>query len=290
MIRREFSDPSAGAVVYWSCGTTPRGALRDRLLWLGLEEMMPAERTDASALKAALASVCKSEKGEDKDDDCLIDYAVQPHKNQGKDGYDVASVRRYVDRNSTSQEFGAKVVGGRVQITHGFCTSLYDLQRSFEHFKTELSGSAVSAFLVKMVLKLGGVTLREKGGVYYVPSRAIEGWTQIADAVEEAGGFDKENNRVNQCYLLLTPMTAQTFRAVRDAITAEVTAESEAIAAEIAKGEIGQEALENRRDKLAGLVGRVAEYEEILGEGLPKVRSVLDIVHQAIALTCMSLV
>lgn len=288
---RQNADPSAGGVVYWSTSTTKREDLKRWLDHLGMGEMMPAERTDAAALKAALASYCVERKKNDKENNQIVELAVQAHKDQGKHGYDVATVRRGVERNSTTQQFGAKVTAGVVEITHGYCDDSRALQRSYQHFKTELSGSAVSGFLVKAVGMLNGVTLRANGGVYWMPAASIEKWEMIAKAVETAGGYNDEKRLVNQCYLLRTPMDAQTFRAVRDAISAEIMAESQAIADEITGGQIGEEALENRKEKLAGLVDRVEAYEGILGDeqALVQVRGALDVVRASIAMTVLAM-
>jgi hypothetical protein len=263
-----------GAVVFWSAGPTSRDLLNARLTNLGLEKFTPNPTTDEAALKAALKDYAQSKAttlkphGRDK--------IVEKHRRRD-DGFDVVDVERKGkdESNDYTVDFAARVEQGRVMVSRGYANA-YELQEQFEAHKAELTGAQGSGALVKLMAHLGGTCLKDEGGVYWLPGKAIEQWDQVIAAFEGTGA----NTKV---YRMGVEMDAQTVRAVKDAIVKEITTAAGAIIDEIKANDFRESALERRRQTALALRERVREYEAILGQALSHLHVVLDVAEQAAA-------
>jgi len=72
-------------------------------------------------------------------------------------------------------------------------------------------------------------------------------------------------------------------RAVRDAIVAEVSAEGSRISQEVMDGNLGERALEHRKEQALGLRSKIELYEELLDCGLESLRKAVDETEQTVA-------
>ncbi len=271
---------ASGAVVYWSIGDTDRQALFAELDRLGLSSFQPPARTDDSALFQALKTHCDVSNGATKRNGRV--KIVQRRKKR-KNGFEVVDVERGEDRNAYTTDFGALVNdSGQIQVDWGYADAAA-LQGQFEHFKNVLTGAAVGQALVKIVEHYRGVALRPTGGIYWIPEEAVAGWAQVGQAIERAG-VGGERNKV---YLLRTLMDDQAVRAVRDAITREVSEAAKEIAEDVAGGGLGEEALQTRKKKGAELHSRIKEYEGILDDTLSQLHETVSAVEQAVALAAL---
>lgn len=261
-----------GAVIFWSAGPTNRDLLEARLKALALESYTPKPKTDEAALKAALSDYAKSKatllkaQGRDK--------IVEKHRRR-QDGFDVVDVERAGkdESNSYCVDFAARVDNGQVLISRGYANR-YELQEGFNAHKAELTGSQVSAALVKLMTHCAGTCLKDEGGVYWIPGRSVETWDRVIGAFEEAG----VRTRV---YRMEVKMDHQTVRAVKDAIIKEVTQAAGTIIEEITSNNYSEQALERRKAVALSLRERVKEYEGILGEALSQLHAVLDVAETA---------
>jgi hypothetical protein len=263
-----------GAVVFWSAGPTSRDLLNARLQNLGLEKFTPNPTTDESALKAALKDYAQSKSptlkphGRDK--------IVEKHRRRA-DGFDVVDVERKGkdESNDYVVDFAARVEQGQVVVSKGYA-NVYELQERFHAHKEALTGAQASGAMVKLMAHLGGTCLKDEGGVYWLPGKAIEAWDQVIAAFEETGATTK-------VYRMVVAMDMQTIRAVRDAITKEVSTAAGTLIEEIKANDFRDSALERRRQTALALRERVREYEAILGEALSHLHVVLDVAEQAAA-------
>jgi hypothetical protein len=78
-------------------------------------------------------------------------------------------------------------------------------------------------------------------------------------------------------------MDAEAVRAVTDAIITEIQIEAGRIHEEVMTGELGERALEHRREQAAGLRQKVVLYEELLDVGLSGLHHAVDRADQAAA-------
>ena len=276
MIQSQVS--AAGAVVYWSAGPTQRELIAERMRQLGLEGFIPPQRTSSAALKDALkayaASRSEKRKGRDK--------LVQAHKQQSKHGFELVDVERNEDRNYYTHDFSVRVDEfGSVNVLNGYADRS-ELQKLFDEHQSILTGSSVGQALVRLMAHLNGVSLRQSGGIYWLPEDSVDRWLAVARAVEEAG--EGETNKV---YLLRTAMDENTVRAVRDAVCGEVLGSAKPLAEEIASGTLGEGALETRKTAAMELHKRIGVYEEILGEALKSLHDAVSCVERSAVLAAL---
>jgi hypothetical protein len=77
--------------------------------------------------------------------------------------------------------------------------------------------------------------------------------------------------------------------AVRDALVAEVTAETRRIAADIQSGELGERAIESRKNEAAALRQKVVRYESMLNVALDGLKQGLESIEQSQAIAALLL-
>lgn len=276
---------SGGAVVFWTGGPTSRQILEARLAQLDLQDFTPLPRTEAQALKIALGdyadeqkqSLRRARKGTAKDPNggkVKRDKLVQPHRNQKQNGFEVVDVARGDAANDYVTDFSAKVVDGVVQISRGYAERT-SLQEKYDLAKVTLGGNAIGRSLVDIMASLKGTALREAGGVYWIPDEGVPTWARVIAAFQDAGR--------NKVYAMRTVMDSQTVRAVSDAIVGEVLAASGSLADEIRTGQLGEQALDSRRQRAKSLHARVSEYEQILGQTMQHLHQVIGIAELAAA-------
>ena len=267
-----------GAVVFWSASRTSRDSLDDTLSGLGLSEYMPGERTDESALVWAIKHTLKRHRSEG------TTFNVIPRKDRRSDGFEVqqvthGKVNRYRNLLSVSLDYIGKprVFAG---LDHDPANSL-DLvdfegyvQYHFKEAKAYVEGSAVGQMLVKLMLReFNGLTLKDTGGVYWVPNEALAKLVALRGQLLNTVALDILENKP----------TVEAAAAFRRALTKEVESEVERLSGDIMEGDLGERALKGRSDRAAELITRVAAYEEILGETLQSLKDLASIPKQAAA-------
>lgn len=274
---------ASGAVVFWNVAKTDRERFTEHLERLGLSSFAPNEVTDYAALQHALArhidehtTKSDAKHGRDK---------TIERKRRREDGVEVVDVERgdAATKNYYTTDFAARVENGRVIVSSGYAPQSA-LQRHFDEAKTVLSSASIGKSLIGVVGHLGGVSLRDSGGVYWLPAEALDTWRQVAAAVEGAA----IDGKASAVYCVRTQMDDDTLRAVRDALTTEVLQKASDIQAEIETG-LGHDAMVNRREQAMRLLERVGDYEEILGTGLEMLKQVCKSVEATATHAAMAL-
>jgi hypothetical protein len=136
------------------------------------------------------------------------------------------------------------------------------ISAAFESYRLMLAHSDVSAWLIDMAYKLGAVSLRESGGVYFIPRTNTSIWMKVAAALDAVG---------SSVFTIPAMKTAEAVAAITDAITAEAAALSKSIEDEMEKtGEdaLGSRALKTRVNTLEEMIAKVSTYEELIGRQL----------------------
>ena len=259
-----------GATVSWSLSPTNRERLRVVYERHGVEALLPPETTDRAALKGAMEDL----KGKDQ--------LVQSLKSPSKNGYEVVNVTKGTHSNRYDNNFSAWFRDGVIDTGYGF-TDTARLRERFEYRKGLLAPSAVSKSLAGIVASImGAVTLYP--GTYWIPQESLPAWEALAKDVEQLG---EGQNRLRQ---LTTVMDCHTMREVRDAIAKEIDTTVARIAEELAGGELGDEALESRRDQALKLHKRIEEYEDVLDETLDRLHESVKAVEEAATLATLQTV
>lgn len=276
----------SGAVVFWDAGPTRRDLLEHRLAQINLERFTPRAGSDAEALKISMADYADAElaelrsqrkgSGKDAGEKFKRDKVIQAKVNQKVNGFELVDVTRHEEsRNDYVTDFSAKVVEGAVSVTKGYANS-GKLQAGFIAAKAVLGGQAVGQSLIRIIAELKGTTLRDLGGIYWLPPESLPAWKEVIAAFEAAGQKTK-------VYAMETPINELTVRAVKDAIIGEVMDASTRLTEEITSGNLGEVAIENRKKRAMGLHRRVEEYESILQEALSDLHNVIAVAEQAAA-------
>jgi len=126
----------------------------------------------------------------------------------------------------------------------------------------------VTAALVSLVRSCGGIPLRDRGGVYYMPEWGMEKWEKAAAAVEKAAMTGS-----NSIYLLRVKKDADGARAIIAALTSEVYSEISTMRQEIEAKGLSGSALTRRQSKARRVLSKVENYEELLGSEMDLLRA-----------------
>lgn len=272
-----------GAFTFWTGGDTPRTTLLERLTRIGLEKFCPPERTNTAALQIALneykAQTRKEIRSQAKHGEkTKHDVTVQGLADRQTNGFEVVAIERGDESNGYSGQFSAKVtLDGQVEIHRGWLDyeNRTALQRLYDKAKATLGAEALGPALTEIAKSLGATTVREAGGVYYLPNAGVPKWEEVIQAFQSAGA--------SKVYCAKVVMDAETIRAVKDAIVSEVTEAATVLANEIAGNDLGEVALQNRLNKARCLHTRVTEYSQILNDTLSHLHSIVGVAETAAA-------
>lgn len=262
-----------GAVTYWGLAKwTDHDSLEQAMTALGLEDHIPDPPTPDAACKTALKLACGARR-----------RLVRPLADTG-----YALVNE--DADGDDLDYGIELRAIPVEINGAPALHLDpadhdradDLQRAYVEQRTRLNATRVGHMLANLAEHLGGVRLRERGGVYWLPEKALAKWQQVAAAVEDAA-----IQTTSSLYLLRTQMDENTLRAVRDAITLDIEEEAEKIRLKIADRERAG-ALERLQNRAVALEQRIADYEKILGEPLESLRETQELAQSEAAMAVLA--
>lgn len=259
-----------GAVVFWTAGPTSRDLLNARLESIGVR--VAAERTDNSALENAMKEYGKDHVSKGHK------VLVRANKKPGTNGYSFIQEAKEEHRCYHTHDFSAKVDEGQVKTTGGY-TDVAALQRLFEHFKAVLTGASVGQALVGILADLGAMTLKDSGGIYWVPEDKLDLWYQVAEAVETSaiGGHESHVDSFT------TTMDEHTARALKRGIVREIAETTKALRTEIAGG-MGEKAMESRQEAAVSLHKRVDQYAVILEDTLDELHEQIQGVEELVTL------
>ena len=256
-----------GAVVFWTLADgTDRCKLCDGFAPLGLESFVPEPRPASAVLKDAL-------------EETLGGPRVLVRPLAARDGFAVVIEDRGTIDNTYVTSLVARVGGDPAELA--FEPLDERASRIIEQFRLQsqrISGSQLSAALVKVVETLGGTRLRPTGAIYWIPGHKLEEWSAVAHAVEAAS-----TGKPSAVYVIQHKLDADAVRAVRDAIVVEVQTEAKRIVEDVHTGDLGGRALETRRSQAASLREKVLLYEDLLSVGLANLHDVVDAADQAAA-------
>lgn len=251
---KEATATIAGAVTYWSLGEwSDVTKVRDALAYMGLDAFAPEPPTPAVAMRRALVETFRKRRK-------LVrplaagKFAVVDEKHAGDDLEYAVELRAAAGDDGTAFE----------PFDHPAVPAIDD---AYARFRSLVPASAVGTAITQLARHLGGVRLRDSGGVFWLPKDALAQWASVARAFEEAaikGG--------TVVYRLRTAIDDDAVRAVTDAITKDV----EETVAEI-KGKVREQvrgkALQRRADEAAAMEARIGQYEAILGTTLDALRA-----------------
>lgn len=255
-----------GAITFWTLPeNTDRVGLASRLetIDVALAKYAPRPRTWNACLRDAL-------------EDMFTKSIIRPLDKD--EGWAVLSETRLRDEVQlvTTHAFAVDD-DGNIDFRKGYGSYFaQDIEESVKRFRQIVKPAQVAACLVQVINHLYGTPLRSHGGIYWMPDKALGVWDQVRAAVHESAVRGRA-----YVYKVTHSFDNDSLRAVRDAITAEATREAEEIMRDVDSGKLGERALRARAKEAERLIEKVKDYENILGQSLSVVRSIVEDVEIA---------
>jgi hypothetical protein len=132
----------------------------------------------------------------------------------------------------------------------------------FSKHRNTLAHNDISSWLLDIAAKLGSVSLRDSGGIYFIPRKEVDIWNKVASALEETGSV---------IFRIPAMRTAECVAAITDAISAEAATLTQKMEEELlAEGDdaLGARALKTRAESAMELLAKLSTYEELIGRQL----------------------
>jgi hypothetical protein len=259
MIVPDFKHETAGVVTWWKLsGGLNLDALTKAWSDYGLDPaLLPEIPSGEVALRRAM-----NEQAEKR-------ILVRP-LTEGK----LALVQEDVDGDNLStstllvasvSKLGTLKVENKAGLHQPTASRVDKLKADFEFFSENITQQDVSGWLCKVMKNLQAVSLRESGGIYFVPTFAMAQFTAVVSALHDASA-----HTVHQIPAI---PTAEALDAITSAITEEAEKAVAAIEADLQGGNLGKRALETRTNLANDVEQKLAAYENLLNsrnDGLHK--------------------
>jgi len=267
----------AGAIVYWRLsGTVDALKLTEAWQDAGLADaLLPETPTPDAALRRAvyeqkarrrLVRKLPNGKGwaivEEKIEGDDLAYAVGLRVTLNK----IGRVALHADEDK-SDLASVQVIGG--EIVNAF-------DQHLDHF----SASDISAWLVHFAAKCGAVSLRERGGIYFVPRDTLPYWRKAVAAIASASD--------HSCYEIPALKSDEAVDAILDAVMREAQSATDAMADELETGELQARALCNREEQCTAILAKLKQYEALLGRNMGTLTARVDDLKADIAIAALA--
>ncbi len=160
-----------------------------------------------------------------------------------------------------------------------------DLRRAFAKQQATFSSDDISVWLVKQLHRLQTVSLRDRGGIYFIPRTSFEEWDKICEVVHDA--------TAHQIFEIPAMEGDKTVAAILDALTREaeaMTAQMESfLIPEDDKKKPGKRALNTRLSQLDSMKEKLATYADSLGVQTNNIESSLKDAKALVTLAVLEL-
>jgi hypothetical protein len=134
--------------------------------------------------------------------------------------------------------------------------------------KDELSATEVSMWLCEVLEDVHAVSLRDRGGVYFLPATKEETWSKIVEALRQCSQTG--------VYGVPAMRSTDAIEAIVAALSSEASSQVDAIMAELGAPEdeaLGKRGLATRERQLGTLLEKIEHYEKLLGAKLEELTS-----------------
>lgn len=249
----------AGRVVYWRLeGTMEHEVLSEAWLDAELDEkLLPSPPTPERALKRSLKSWASKRVLVRPLGVGVRGYALVSETAAGKDLSHATELRVVLEEEDGKPKLELDPPGHPLG---------EEVLRRFAEATMELDTRDASTWLGTLVFAVHAVSLRDKGGVYFIPRTELETWDRFVAVLG-----DVSEHRVFQ---LPAMKTADAVEAILDAITTEAKSVAERIEEDLgnAELELGKRALRTRISQCEATLEKVGRYEDLLDRRLDDVR------------------
>jgi hypothetical protein len=266
VIKRELS--IAGSAVYWNCAVeSDREKILTELDALGHKDLAPGKRTGFAAAKRAAQLVFPGSGFHignlDKKGGVTIEKIV--HSTDTENDYPQVAYLKIDDAGELTTvvitDPGADI-NKRIQLRES-------LTNEFATAKAQCGATAIGIALTKTCKQLGGVSLRDNGGVWFVPEFSQELFRKIVAVFE--GSALTGRNLVQS---LTVAKTDETIRGVHESLCGGITERINEIRTELAR-DPGKRLRKNRKDEVSRLLDQAKSYQSLLGDNLEDTKKAL---------------
>lgn len=265
IVTPQHTGGGAGAITYWQLrGEVNYADLGQR--WVDSD--LPIELLlESISEQAALRRACES----------LVDGTdtmVKPTRGRCT-GFTLLR-RSVVDENRAqwNSVFTAKLSNNGAglhcwwDITGPDLTHLQDkVTKQMEHEMSYVQATDISHWLVTLARKYRAVSLRDAGGVYFVPPQLLDTWSKVKAVIDECAGT---------VYTIPAMSGEDAALAILDALKNDVDGTVKDMSDALADKDMGPRALNARIQQLADKVTTVGTYEEFLGQKLDDLKSSVE--------------
>lgn len=270
---------AVGAIVYWRLsGDTNYEKLCNAWKEAGLDEdLLPKLPSPRVALQRACEELARSNK-----------LKRLAHPSKEKTGWTLVGGRVDAQNHAVFEEECYVDLDANKELViepphHPGCESV---ERSFKSWQTRLASIDMGTWLAaKVVGHVKAVSLRDSGGVYFIPRDEVQNFETIREVIHHASS--------NRCFEIPAVKGEEALDAVLDAIIRDAEAEAKAIEEDLARvpgpnGELpldaegnplkplGARALRSRAKHCDTVTSKIEIYEELLDTRLDQMRERLE--------------
>jgi hypothetical protein len=245
-----------GAMVWWELqGGVSMADLRAAWGRNGLDcSLIPTENPTRRALRRALDELPAKA------------HLVRPLAN--KQGFSLVAESGEGEALSYQQEVTVVLQDDQTLRITGAQPTLDDMIRAnYVHALATFSSIEVSSILLRLVDTLSSVTLRDRGGFYFLPPASIATFRKAAQAFKEVSGC--------VCYEVPAMRSDEAVAAILAAVEKEALTEGQSLEQVLSDTEASARTLSTKSKAVARIEAKVASYETLLGAKLTDVQNAL---------------
>jgi hypothetical protein len=257
-----------GVLTFWSVQDCSRESLTERMTGFGLEKHLPRPRRNLSMLKDAVEEFARDTKL------CTDKLLVR----MSKAGVTIVNEKLGMTENEYTTVVSATVDSFGVVTCEqpAYTSSIYD---RFSRYRDVITGPQITHTLVSVIDSWHGLTIRENGGLYWLPAKRFGEWQAVMNMVRDCTlpGLESKGRYVEH------PVTAHVLEAMHDAIEREVRTETAKIMDELDSDDLGLKAVETRQERAGHLRAKLRSLSSLFGNALDNLKVLVDQADDAAA-------
>jgi hypothetical protein len=157
------------------------------------------------------------------------------------------------------------------------------VQLAFAQEKRSLSTNDISTWLVRRVEGLNAVSMRDTGGIYFLPQAAVATWHKIVDCVRGAS-----NHKLFEIPALKSD---EAVDAILDALTREAEQMSKRMEEKLTGvDDLGERAFTTQARLAKEMFAKIVSYEDLLGRKLDTLRNQMGELQVSLAAAALAAV
>lgn len=257
--------PTAGAIAWWRLsGTVDHEKLTQAWVAAGLSpDALPMPPTPEQGIRRALRE--QEERRvlarplKDKGSYALVEERLtSAHGTDAELSYQVAFK---VTVNSASGDITFDPDGGDGQIRQD------EIRAAFAKHMAALSPGDISNWLVDLAYKVKSVSLRDTGGIYFIPSTMLTHWHKAVEVIRAVSA--------HSMFEVPALKSDEAVDAILDAISMEAKDEIAKLENAL-DSDMGARGLRSRSEKAKEMLAKLKSYEALLGKGAANIGQRLE--------------